>query len=86
MKTSLENNHEIIRLAIVIPVLDEWESLALLIPMLDRNLNRENFAVEVIIIDDGSRFSFIETDLVSESPKNITKICQIVIDFGPVKA
>jgi glycosyltransferase involved in cell wall biosynthesis len=74
MESSSVNDFEIIHLAIVIPVLDEWKSLALLLPMLDRNLNRKDFAVEVIIVDDGSRSSFVEADFVSESLRNITKI------------
>jgi len=74
MKISSQNNSGNISLAIVVPVLDEWKSLALLLPMFDRNLNRKDFAVEVIVVDDGSRLSFIETDFVSTALENITKI------------
>jgi len=81
MKVSSQNHSENIALAIVIPVLDEWKSLALLLPMLDRNLNRKDFAVEVIIVDDGSRYSFIETDFVSATLANIAKISVLEINF-----
>ncbi|CAN5851524.1 hypothetical protein BH24ACI1_BH24ACI1_24140 [soil metagenome] len=74
MKISSKNNSENILLAIVVPVLDEWKSLSLLLPILDRNLNRKDFAVEVIIVDDGSRLSFVEIDFVPSSLENITKI------------
>jgi glycosyltransferase involved in cell wall biosynthesis len=74
MKISSKNNSENILLAIVVPVLDEWKSLSLLLPILDRNLNRKDFAVEVIIVDDGSRLSFVEIDFVPGSLENITKI------------
>ena len=74
MKISSKNNSEKIPIAIVVPVLDDWKSLALLLPMLDRNLNRKDFSVEVIIVDDGSRLSFIEIDFVPETLENIKKI------------
>lgn len=74
MKVASQNNSENIALAIVIPVLDEWKALALLLPMLDRNLNRKDFTVEIIIVDDGSRLSFTETDFISAALENIAKI------------
>ncbi len=74
MKVSSQNISENIALAIVIPVLDEWKALALLLPMLDRDLNRKDFIVEIIIVDDGSRLSFTETDFMSAALENIAKI------------
>jgi polyisoprenyl-phosphate glycosyltransferase len=74
MKISPKKSSEIIPLAIVVPVLDEWKSLSLLLPILDRNLDRKKYSVEVIIVDDGSHLSFTEVDFVPQLPENITKI------------
>ena len=60
MKQSENKDLEIVSIAIVIPVLDDWKSLSLLLPILDDNLIDERLAVEIIIVDDGSSVSFEE--------------------------
>jgi glycosyltransferase involved in cell wall biosynthesis len=74
MKTSFDPNIEIISLAIVIPVLDDWKSLTALLPLLDRELDRNRFAVELIVVDDGSSVTFDETDFRPADLINIQKI------------
>lgn len=61
-------------MAIVIPVLDDWNSLALLLPLLDRNLSEEALAVELIIVDDGSSLPFDEAGVAPLKLENIEKV------------
>ena len=42
------------RFVVLIPVLDDWESLGLLIAGIDRRVGRARAALEIIAIDDGS--------------------------------
>ena len=45
------------RLGIVTPVLDDWESLAILLREIDRQLAAAGHHVHVFAVDDGSRLS-----------------------------
>jgi len=74
MKQRAKYNNEKFSLAIVIPVLDDWASLALLLPLIDRNLAEKNFAVEIVVVDDGSSVPFDDTDFVPVELENIVKI------------
>lgn len=60
--------------AIVIPVLDDWKSLALLLPLLDENFTDEDLSVEIIIVDDGSSVSFEEAQMVLPKFSNLSRI------------
>jgi len=42
------------RLAIVIPVFNDWESVGTLLPALDGALSTRNLAAEVVLVDDCS--------------------------------
>ena len=42
------------RYAILVPVLDDWESLGRLIEDIDRATMAQTGSVEIVIIDDGS--------------------------------
>jgi hypothetical protein len=59
---------------IVIPILDDWESLSLLLPKLDEALNDERLAVDIPIVDDGSRVVFQEATFTPRNFKHINKI------------
>lgn len=61
-------------IAIVIPVLDDWKSLALLLPLLDENLNDRSLSVEIIVVDDGSSVSFHEAKMVLSEFENLNKV------------
>lgn len=65
---------EKILIALVIPVLDDWKSLALLLPLLDKNLNDAQLSVEVIVVDDGSSISFEEAKMAMPNFENLRKI------------
>ena len=65
---------EKILIAIVIPVLDDWKSLALLLPILDQTLSSEQFSVEIIIVDDGSSVSFEEAKMALPRFENLRKV------------
>lgn len=43
-----------INLAIVIPVFNDWESVSLLLPMIDNALNHTEVTARVVVINDGS--------------------------------
>ncbi len=45
---------ELNRFVIVIPVFNDWESIRLLLPALDRVLGSRDMAAEVLLVDDGS--------------------------------
>lgn len=66
--------NERLSLAIVIPVLDDWASLSLLLPLIDRNLSGKNFSIEIVVVDDGSSIPYDESDFVSKDLANIEKI------------
>lgn len=61
-------------MAIVIPILDDWNSLALLLPGLDCVFGGEDLAVEVIVVDDGSRLSVDKADFALPKLETIEKI------------
>jgi glycosyltransferase involved in cell wall biosynthesis len=73
-KTLPERNLEKIFIAIVIPVLDDWKSLALLLPLLDENLTNERLSVQIIVVDDGSTVSFEESKMALPRLANLNKI------------
>ena len=52
-------------LSIIIPILDDWKSLSLLLPLLDRGLPGKGLEYEVIVVDDGSREAFSNSELSS---------------------
>ncbi|HEY0659420.1 MAG TPA: glycosyltransferase [Pyrinomonadaceae bacterium] len=60
MKQSENNDLGTVSIAIVIPVLDDWKSLSLLLPILDKYLSDKRLIVEIIVVDDGSSVSFEE--------------------------
>ncbi len=41
-------------IVVLMPVFNDWESLALLLPALDESLAARGFQAEVLLIDDGS--------------------------------
>ena len=61
-------------LAIVIPVFDDWQSLRLLLPLLDENFSDAQFNVEVVVVDDGSAQSFADAALSLPEFANLDKI------------
>lgn len=61
-------------IAIVIPVLDDWQSLALLLPILDEKFNDAALSVEVVVVDDGSSVSFEEPLSGLPNFTNLSKI------------
>lgn len=58
----------------MIPILDDWNSLALLLPLLDENLALDNLAVEVIAVDDGSSLQFDRAQFAALKLKNVGQI------------
>ncbi len=74
MNQSENKDLETISIAIVIPVLDDWKSLSLLLPILDSNLSDERLAVEIIVVDDGSSVSFEEAYQVPLQLINTNKV------------
>jgi len=58
----------------VIPVLDDWNSLSMLLPLFDRTLAETNIAAEIIIVDDGSMTSIDATDLKTLHFENIGQV------------
>lgn len=74
MKEKTDYNSEPLALAIVIPVMDDWKSLARLLPLIDVNLSEKNLAVEIVVVDDGSSLPFDEADFVPNDLQNIRKI------------
>src|SRR5688500_3016019 len=79
MKQLENNKKEKISMAIVIPVLDDWNSLALLLPLLDRHLPGEELVPEIISVDDGSRLPFDEADFVAPRFENLRKISVLIL-------
>lgn len=66
-------------MAIIIPVLDDWNSLSLLLPLLDQNLNHEDLGAELLIVDDGSSLPFDEAGFLPENLENIQKVTILVL-------
>ena len=65
---------EKITIAVVIPVLDDWKSLALLLPILDENFTDETWSVEIIVVDDGSSVAFEEARMILPKFSNLNGI------------
>jgi hypothetical protein len=61
-------------IAIVIPVLDDWNSLGLLLPILDKTLADQSLSTEVIVVDDGSTLSFDEANPTPPAFEHIEKV------------
>jgi hypothetical protein len=61
---------------ILIPAFNDWESLTLLFPLLDRSLHREGRAVDVLIVDDGSTqpSTPLEHALKRQAPHQIHRV------------
>ncbi len=74
MKTTSEHHFARTPLAVVIPVLDDWNSLGHLLPLIDDELGGKNVDVEIIVVDDGSSRPFDEIDFIPEKLANIDKI------------
>ena len=71
---STEHLLQFTSIAIVIPVLNDWNSLGLLLPGLDRALNGSSFGAEVIVVDDGSTSSFEDSGVKLDGLENIEKV------------
>ena len=41
------------KLLILIPVYEDWKALALLLPLLDRELNVGGLSADILVVDDG---------------------------------
>ena len=65
---------EKITIAVVIPVLDDWKSLALLLPILDASLTDRRLSVEILVIDDGSSIPFEKARITLPKFSNLNKI------------
>lgn len=57
----------IVRLGIVTPVLDDWDSLAILLREIDRQLHGGGQQVHVFVVDDGSRLP-LEPSMLDFAP------------------
>jgi polyisoprenyl-phosphate glycosyltransferase len=60
-------------LAILVPVFDDWECTAQLLPLIDAELSRSAVEVHVVLIDDGSTTSPPE-DFVPEALQHISEV------------
>ena len=58
---------------IVIPALDEWESLRILLPLLDRALASASLTASVLIVDDGSEVP-APLDIVADRPVALSEV------------
>lgn len=47
-----------LRIALVIPVFDDWRSLAILLDAIDVQPGLEQTAIDVIVVNDNSRVDF----------------------------
>ncbi len=74
MNQSEDKDLEAISIAIVIPILDDWKSLSLLLPLLDKSLDDERLNVEIIVVDDGSSVPFEEAFQLPLSLNNTAKV------------
>lgn len=60
MKQFTADKSDKISIGIVIPVFDDWNSLRLLLPLIDENFADARLAVEVVVVDDGSNQSYAD--------------------------
>jgi glycosyltransferase involved in cell wall biosynthesis len=74
MEQSLKKQWETNSIAIVIPVLDDWKSLAMLLPILDKNLRNQHLLAEIIVVDDGSGITFEEAHPAPLQLEHIKKV------------
>ena len=63
-----------ISIAVVIPVLDDWHSLSLLLPSIDRSLDDAALSVEIVVVDDGSATSFDNSLFTHSKFENIGRL------------
>ena len=54
--------------------MDDWKSLALLLPILDENFTDKSLSVEIIVVDDGSSVSFEQAKMNFSRFENLNKI------------
>jgi hypothetical protein len=57
----VEASHNSERVAIIIPVLNDWDSLDVLLPALDEALGSRGWVGEILLVNDGSVLPITET-------------------------
>ena len=63
---------------ILMPVYDDWESVRLLLPLVDEALVRDKLIARVLLIDDGSRVE-CPPDLVTHPMRSVREVAVLVL-------
>lgn len=74
------------KIAILIPVYEDWESFALLIEAIDRELHSERLQVEILAVDDGSFTSAPTTLSLSGESISTVSVLPLKTNLGHQRA
>lgn len=70
------------KIAIILPVLDDWESLNVLLNQVDQALSCVNITLDIIVIDDGSNKKFTEQAISKYIKIDLIDLIELNANYG----